>query len=44
MSHVHTILKLLSRNDEYMLMLMVSKYLFNGKDNQDLEILSNFRA
>ena len=32
-SHIHTILRLLSRNDEYLLMLMLSKYLFKGKDN-----------
>ena len=33
MSHIHTILRLLSINDEYLLMLMLSKYLFKGKDN-----------
>lgn len=42
MGHVHTIMRLLSRNDEYMLMVMLSKYLFKGKDDQDKEILSNF--
>lgn len=33
MGHVHTIMKMLSRNDEYMLMVMLSRYLFKGKDN-----------
>jgi tRNA-guanine family transglycosylase len=32
MIHIHTILKLLSRNDEYLLMILLSKYLFRGKE------------
>ncbi len=42
LSHIHTLLRLLSRNDEYLLMLILSKYLFKGKGNEELEILNNF--
>ncbi len=42
-AHLNLILQLLSRNDEYLLMILFGKYLFSSKEsNQDLDTLSNF--